>query len=137
VDEEGEKAGFATAPEEMIRRLINKGACFYPYHELEKIEKIDVTARSENGAQTKLYFTNGVEAIATTGVFLNIPQAPLLKGDCIVRSDAFAVVSSQPVLTKLMPCAIRIFQQSFGTRISTSKASWTASSSKRCMLFNR
>jgi hypothetical protein len=88
VDEDGEKAGFATFNEQMLQRLIDGGACFFPNHELVKFEKLqDETtsvSRSTGADPTKLYFGNGVEATATLATILNIPQRPLLK---IVRNS--------------------------------------------------
>jgi hypothetical protein len=83
VDEAGKKAGFATFVEEMMTRLIDQGACFYPFHELEYIEVADsATANSRAAANigdvTMLHFTNGVTATATFSTVLNIPQRPLL-----------------------------------------------------------
>lgn len=73
VDQQGTKAGFALFVEEMMQRLSDGGACFFPYHELSSFAKI-----SDNQA-TELYFSNGVVATASRATILNLPQRPLLK----------------------------------------------------------
>jgi hypothetical protein len=83
VDENGVKAGFATFVEEMMRRLVDGGACWYPYHELTSFEKVD-DASNPNGAITKLGFANGVTATATFSTILNLPQRPLMS---VVRNS--------------------------------------------------
>jgi hypothetical protein len=82
VDDKGKKAGFATFVEEMMKRLVDGGACFYPYHELKSVTKVD--APDGDGQITKLYFANGVTATATMSTILNVPQLPLLS---IVRNS--------------------------------------------------
>lgn len=97
VDENGKKAGFATYIEEMMKQLTDKGACFYPYHELVSIDKrssstldegIEVSRQAPlDGADnmvTDLTFANGVTATATWSTILNIPQRPLLN---VVRNS--------------------------------------------------
>jgi hypothetical protein len=85
VDEDGEKSGFASFNEAMLQKLIDGGACWYPYHELVRFEKETDPAVSTRQNEprfpepTKLYFANGVVATATDATFLNIPQRPLLK----------------------------------------------------------
>ena len=79
VDEKGKKAGFSLFVEEMMQRLSDQGACFYPYHELTSLAKIDAPG-SPLGFLTELYFANGV-----TATTLNLPQRPLLS---IVRNSA-------------------------------------------------
>lgn len=100
VDEDGKKAGFTTFVEEMMRRLTDQGACFYPYHELVSINKRAATAEEEdiavsrqytpplenNGMVTDLNFANGVKATATWSTILNIPQRPLLS---VIRNSDF------------------------------------------------
>jgi hypothetical protein len=97
VDENGKKAGFATFVEEMMTRLIAGGACFYPFHELERVIKVPMPLMPEldvdtslflavNEMATDLYFTNGVKATATFTTILNIPQQPLLK---VMRKSNF------------------------------------------------
>lgn len=83
VDENGDKAGFTTFVEEMMRRLVDGGACYYPYHELKSLDKVE-DASNPNGAVTELYFANGVKATATVTTVLNLPQRPLLN---VVRNS--------------------------------------------------
>jgi hypothetical protein len=92
VDEQGKKAGFATFVEEMMQRLTDQGACFYPFHELVSVNKRQATPEEEaiavsrqyippidnEGTVTDLAFANGVTATATWSTILNIPQRPLL-----------------------------------------------------------
>jgi hypothetical protein len=89
VDANGKKAGFATFVEEMARRLIDGGACFYPYHELNSIAKVPASGVDPNldGPDvvlfdvpliTELHFANGAMATATFTTILNMPQRPLL-----------------------------------------------------------
>jgi hypothetical protein len=82
VDENGTKAGFTTFVEEMMQRLTDRGACFYPFHELRKLERVNnvnvsdvVTASKQLGeanttAVTRLHFANGVTATATMATIL-------------------------------------------------------------------
>lgn len=101
VDDDGKKAGFTKFVEEMMQRLSDRGACFYPYHELVKIEKRKSTVEEEttmvsrqatipflqnDGMVTTLAFANGVTATATWTTVLNIPQRPLLS---VVRNSDF------------------------------------------------
>lgn len=92
VDHDGEKSGFASFPEEMLRRLIDKGACWYPHHELVRVTKTDRTQVTQASKriiepkETNLYFANGVNATASLATILNIPQRPLLT---IVRNSNF------------------------------------------------
>jgi hypothetical protein len=90
VDANGTKAGFATFVEEMMQRLTDRGACFYPFHELRSLERVvsnlDVEASpnkqlsgANTTAVTRLHFANGVTVTATTATILNIPQLPLLR----------------------------------------------------------
>lgn len=83
VDENGNKAGFTLFVEEMMRRLVDGGACFYPYHELTSFDKV-TDASNTNGEVTELNFANGVTATATFSTILNIPQRPLLN---VVRNS--------------------------------------------------
>lgn len=85
VDANGTKAGFTLFVEEMMQRLTDKGACFYPYHELSSLTKIDAPENSM-GSSTELFFANGVTATANMAVILNVPQRPLLS---IVRNSNF------------------------------------------------
>ena len=71
VGENGDKIGFATFVEEMMKKLSEKGTCFYPRHELSKINHL-------SGKNT-LMFSNGVVAKDVEEVILNVPQRPLLK----------------------------------------------------------
>jgi hypothetical protein len=92
VDENGNKAGFATFVEEMMRRLTDAGACFYPFHEVRSLAKIEApsdtaTARNADGTATELHFTNGATAVATFTTILGVPQRPLLN---ILRNSNFA-----------------------------------------------
>eukprot|EP00934_Nitzschia_sp_Nitz4_P000981 Nitzschia sp. Nitz4//scaffold21_size171442//131466//134153//NITZ4_002183-RA/size171442-augustus-gene-0.190-mRNA-1//1//CDS//3329542477//981//frame0 len=98
VDEEGKKAGFATFVEEMMQRLVDAGACFYPYHELTSFSQREATSEeipaspvsnSYNNKVTTLNFANGVVATATSTTILNLPQRPLLS--IIRNSDLDAV----------------------------------------------
>ena len=99
VDDNGKKAGFATFVEEMMQRLVDKGACFYPFHELVQLNKRAATPEemeiavsrqfvppitSSEGMVTDLTFANGVTATATWSTILNIPQRPLLS---IIRNS--------------------------------------------------
>ncbi|KAL3942296.1 MAG: hypothetical protein SGARI_000313, partial [Bacillariaceae sp.] len=100
VDIDGKKSGFATFVEAMMKRLTDGGACFYPYHELVKLEKreavgdeLDVAIERQavpdlpvDDMVTDLMFANGVTATATWTTILNIPQRPLLK---VVRNSNF------------------------------------------------
>jgi Hint-domain len=100
VDSEGKKAGFATFVEEMMKRLTDGGACFYPYHELVAIDKreatqaeLDVAVERQfvppiaaDNMVTDLMFANGVTATATWTTILNMPQRPLLS---VVRNSNF------------------------------------------------
>ncbi|CAB9499075.1 Flavin containing amine oxidoreductase [Seminavis robusta] len=100
VDENGTKAGFTLFVEEMMQRLSDGGACFYPFHELKSIDRLvnfdvlgeAVVARQDAGvsvntsAVTELYFSNGVNATAKLATILNVPQRPLLN---IVRDSHF------------------------------------------------
>jgi hypothetical protein len=100
VDSDGKKSGFTTFVEEMMKRLTDGGACFYPYHELVKIEKreavgseVDVAIERQavpdlpvDSMVTDLMFANGVTATATWTTILNMPQRPLLK---VVRNSNF------------------------------------------------
>ena len=82
VDANGKKAGFTTFVEEMMRRLIDAGACFYPFHELKSLSQV------ENGGlkMTELRFANGVVATASMTTILNIPQKPLFS---VIRNSHF------------------------------------------------
>jgi hypothetical protein len=82
VNGSGKKAGFATFVEEMLGRLVNAGACFYPFHELKSLSKLD----SEAGDVTELRFANGVVATANITTILNLPQKPLM---AVVRNSNF------------------------------------------------
>jgi Hint-domain len=83
VNESGKKAGFATFVEEMMRRLVDAGACFYPFHELKSL------ARTNDGGGaniTELHFANGVVATANVTTILNMPQKPLF---AVIRNSRF------------------------------------------------
>jgi hypothetical protein len=82
VNENGKKAGFATFVEEMMSRLVNAGACFYPFHELRSLSKVE----NGSGDMTELRFTNGVVATANLTTILNLPQKPLM---AVVRNSNF------------------------------------------------
>lgn len=95
VNENGKKAGFATFVEEMLSRLVDAGACFYPYHELKTVTKIQAdegevkesrAANADGGNITELRFANGVVATANITTILNMPQKPLL---AVVRNSKF------------------------------------------------
>ena len=77
--------GFATFVEEMMTRLVDAGACFYPFHELKSLSKIDTGA----GEVTELRFSNGVVATANITTILNLPQKPLM---AVVRNSNFDAV---------------------------------------------
>ena len=81
VNESGKKAGFATFVEEMMSRLVNAGACFYPFHELKSLSKVDEL--------TELRFSNGAVATASITTILNLPQKPLMT---VVRNSNFDAV---------------------------------------------
>ena len=75
------QAGFATFVEEMMTRLIDQGACFFPNHELQAVTKIPAdleTSTALSIPSTELAFTNGVKATASMTTILGIPQRPLL-----------------------------------------------------------
>lgn len=72
VDDDGNKIGFASFVEEMMQRLVDGGACFFPRHELKSISHLP------DGTNT-LSFSNGVIASNVPQVILNIPQRSLLK----------------------------------------------------------
>lgn len=82
VDGNGKKAGFATFVEEMMTRLVDRGACFYPFHQLQSFVKVDDP--NGDGEVTELRFSNGVTATANFTTILNLPQHPLLQ---IVRNS--------------------------------------------------
>lgn len=96
-----------------MSRLVDKGACFFPQHELQALTKIPAnieTASALSVPGTELLFTNGVRATATMTTILGIPQRPLLKvlrnsnlPDTIVDIDTLdALHSVQTVIaTKL------------------------------------
>lgn len=77
VGEDGKKAGFTQFVEEMMQRLSDGGACFFPYHELKSLERLDAPGDGDLNP-TKLYFANGVVAMANVATILNMPQRPLL-----------------------------------------------------------
>jgi uncharacterized membrane protein YgcG len=66
------KAGFATFVEEMMKRLVNAGARYFPNYELKAI------AQASAPADKQLTFGNGAQAVASK-LILNMPQRPLLK----------------------------------------------------------
>ena len=66
------KAGFGTFVEEMMNRLVNAGARWFPNYELKAI------AQSSAPADKQLTFGNGAQAVASK-LILNMPQRPLLK----------------------------------------------------------
>ena len=70
IDKDGNKAGFATMPEEMMRRVTDAGVRYFPTHKLVSMTKVE--------SSTHLHFENGIKAAAGR-VFLNIPQRPLLE----------------------------------------------------------
>uniref|UniRef100_A0A7S4T5Q1 Amine oxidase domain-containing protein n=1 Tax=Ditylum brightwellii TaxID=49249 RepID=A0A7S4T5Q1_9STRA len=71
IGDNGEKIGFASFVEEMLRILVDKGACFFPRHELISIDY-------EDDESKLLVFANGVSASAKE-LILNMPQRPLLQ----------------------------------------------------------
>lgn len=80
VDGGGKKDGFTTFVETMMEKLVDAGACWYPYHELTAFSKTD-------SGTTELSFANGVTATVEGGpaaTILNIPQRPLLN---VVRNS--------------------------------------------------
>ena len=66
------KAGFATFVEEMMKRLVDAGARWFPNYELKAI------AQASALADKQLTFGNGAQAVASK-LILNMPQRPLLK----------------------------------------------------------
>jgi len=66
------KAGFGTFVEEMMNRLVNAGARWFPNYELKAI------AQSSAPADKQLTFGNGAQAVASK-LILNMPQRALLK----------------------------------------------------------
>jgi len=66
-----------------MRRLVDAGACWYPYHELTSFDKVTDDS-NPNGEVTELKFANGVTATATFSTILNLPQRPLLN---VVRNS--------------------------------------------------
>lgn len=82
-DAQGNKIGFATMVERMMELLVEKGARWFPGHELVSF---DASATSSAGGPVKLTFANGVTAMATKTTILNIPQRPLLN---VIRSSTF------------------------------------------------
>lgn len=91
VDDNGNKAGFASFVEEMMKRLVDRGACFYPYHELTSMFKIDdggstAETRADVNAKYELHFANGAKATAGMATILNLPQRPLMN---VVRDSNF------------------------------------------------
>jgi hypothetical protein len=109
VDKNGKKAGFATFVEEMARRLIDAGAHWYPYHELDSIAKVPAVADPNLGdadvqlfdvpLNTELYFSNGAKATATFTTILNMPQRPLL--NVLRNSDLDTSVVDEETLDAL------------------------------------
>jgi hypothetical protein len=82
INDSGKKAGFATFVEEMMSRLVDAGACFYPFHELKSLVKVN-----DGGLElTELRFSNGVIAKANITTILNLPQKPLMS---VVRNSNF------------------------------------------------
>jgi hypothetical protein len=63
---------FATFVEEMMRKLVDQGACFFPRHELKSI------SHHADGTNS-LSFTNGVVSSNVPQLILNVPQRSLLK----------------------------------------------------------
>lgn len=63
-----------------MTKLVDAGACWYPYHELTAFSK-------PSSSSTELYFANGVTATVEDGpaaTILNLPQRPLLN---VVRNS--------------------------------------------------
>lgn len=90
VGDDGEKIGFATFVEELMSRLIDKGACFFPRHNLVSIK------HNEDDGSNTLSFSNGVSTTASDSTILNIPQRSLL--EVIRESDLFS--SSDPQMAR-------------------------------------
>ncbi|VEU40048.1 unnamed protein product [Pseudo-nitzschia multistriata] len=95
VGETGEKIGFASFVEELMSRLIEKGACFFPRHNLVSVAHNNDDAETDGYASNTLTFSNGVKTRATHGTILNVPQRALLE---ILREskDLFSSSSSSP-----------------------------------------
>lgn len=72
VDDDGNKIGFASFVEEMMQKLVDGGACFFPRHELKSI------SHQPDGTNT-LSFSNGATASNVPQLILNVPQRSLLK----------------------------------------------------------
>jgi len=87
VGDDGEKIGFASFVEELMSRLIDKGACFFPRHNL-----VSINHDKEDGSNT-LFFSNGVTTKASHSTILNIPQRSLL--EVIRESDLYSSSDSQ------------------------------------------
>ena len=81
VGDNGQKIGFASFVEELMSRLIDKGASFFARHNLVSIKHND-----GDGSNT-LTFSNGVTTTASHSTILNIPQRSLL--EVIRESDVF------------------------------------------------
>ena len=82
VGDDGEKIGFATFVEELMSRLIDKGACFFPRHNL-----VSIKHNEDNGSNT-LNFSNGVSTTASHSTILNIPQRSML--EVLRESDLYS-----------------------------------------------
>ena len=102
VDETGNKSGFATFIEVMMQRLIDGGACYFPYHELTSIYKMEENGEIAISRQTppgdldqfyghELHFANGVKATASDATILGIPQRPLMN---VAKPDLLPVSST-------------------------------------------
>ena len=87
VGDDGEKIGFASFVEELMSRLIDKGACFFPRHNLVSID------HDEEDASNTLFFSNGVSTKPSHSTILNIPQRSLL--EVVRESDLYSTSNPQ------------------------------------------
>jgi len=93
VGDSGEKIGFASFVEELMSRLIDKGACFFPRHNLVSID------RNEEDNSNTLFFSNGVTTKPSHSTILNIPQRSLL--EVIRESNLYSSPDSQQARNNL------------------------------------
>ena len=93
VGNDGEKIGFASFVEELMSRLIDKGACFFPRHNL-----VSIKHHEDDGSNT-LTFSNGITTTASHSTILNIPQRPLL--EAIRESGLYSSSSSDPQVARI------------------------------------
>ncbi len=87
VGDDGEKIGFASFVEELMSRLVDKGACFYGRHNL-----VAINNNEEENTNT-LMFSNGVSTTPSHSTILNIPQRSLL--EVVRESDLFTSVGME------------------------------------------